>query len=539
MKVSVESSYFFYYFVHLIQKLFDQPLPAYATSFDVGVRRRLSIDWEGAIAELWPSPSTQTGEGSLLAAQMVVLHPLRWEGHCPLLRARLDAYKPWLLPMPPSDSAQHLSRDLVPGELQPTLMRFHALRHQLFRFLGANSAVTAMALRATFEALMAPVIANDRPRGSSPFASHIDVVKLADTEGLTPAQLDVVTAMSGPPPTFRTTLTEELSAMLRGERFGVVKDKNYLFTRHEGYAEHLEAVGDLTPFHNADVVIETDHQRRIELLAKSIRKTLRAKFHAANDVTASRHFANVKALRSATYNPEYWTASLRSDVSRSLSEHGGSARRRREAFPVERAPRKRREAVLETPPSLRNLADAVHAIWRDGHIYVNATDVKTAAIEGPTGLAWNEYVAFDQFGRVTHRLDDIDALYVHRGALIRYEAEALSRWLGNLMPTHEEWLRKTRNDGVEKRSALPFNRQQDTDLLQLWKPYQSKVVWESYAKEHGFKPAEVKRRSRFVAYATRHKNLTIAELTDLSQVERRLGPKAWEQWKTIARRACT
>jgi hypothetical protein len=142
----VKDSYEFKYFVHLFQSLFDGPMPSCFSVVNVGLRRRLVIDWEGVISELWPEPATQPNEGLLLAAQVMLTDPLRWDGYAPLLHSRLAAYRNWLMPNPPSCRAAHLDRDLLAGDVAHSLARFHAIRHQLFRYLGNHSMHAAVSL---------------------------------------------------------------------------------------------------------------------------------------------------------------------------------------------------------------------------------------------------------------------------------------------------------------------------------------------------------------------------------------------------------
>lgn len=531
----MRNSYEFNYFVHLFQAQFTQPMPNCFTILDTGVRRRLVIDWEAVISELWPSSATQPNEGLLLAAQVIITDPVRWDGLAPLLRARLADYRNWLLPLPPSCRADHLDRDRVAGDVADSLARFHALRHQLFRYLGGHSASAAMALRASFERLMAPVLADDRPAGTSRLVSHVDVVKLADTEGLTPAQLDVEYRLDPVVSNRRTTLAEEMAALLRGERFGSVKEKNYLFIRHAGYAEHVESVGDVTAFHDGAVALLPDRPSRVQKLAQNVRKKLGEKYRKASDLTAVRLFASSPVLRSQTYRPEDWSVLLRADVSASLRESGVTARRARTASLNPPAGRNHRTAPLVLPPHLKAWSEEVRLLWRPSGPFVDVSTVKGAR-SGIAGLSVNDFIAYDEVGRVTRTTANIAKLYVHVSVLRAEGLPALAGWISDAVPSKEVFYRLLKAKTKATRT-IPFSREMDAELLGLWRPYQNKKVWQDFADKHGCKATDARRRAEFVAFATRHRNLALSELNDLATVERRLGPKSWKTWRATARKS--
>lgn len=540
MKRQIEHGYYFQYFVSLIQTMFERPLPGFATQVSSGIRRRLEIDWEAVIADLWPTPATQTDEGWLLAAQLVVIDPLRWSDICPVLHTRLVGYKDWLFPLPPSAQAWHLNRDVAPPGTLPALNRLHAIRRQLYRFLVADPVWAAGHLRKSFEALLAPVLA-ERPKGLAERHTHLDLVALADAEGLTQMQIEASIELVPPPLLPRTTLTDELSGLLRGERYGAVRDKNYLYLRHAGYAQHVEDVGDVTPFHDSKVLLTEDPIDRVAELCTSVRRYFRSRFRCASDVTAVRLFANKPSLSSARYDPLDWTVALRADVSRSLRELAGTERkaRRHAAKPesTDSPKRRRRIVTLEVPPNLRDYADRLDLMWDENKLYIDRATLKRDPVEGPGGLAWDEFIAL---GRDNRRAKDplkADRYFIARAALARYDAEPLARWLGNAVPTPAAWARIAR--GVKRpQSKKPFSREHDATLLKLWKPYQRKGVWDEFAEANGFTAVEAKRRAEFVAFATRHRNLTVEELNDLAQVELRLGARTWREQRAIARRAC-
>lgn len=519
----------FHYTVTLLQDLYNRPFPSCFSTCDVGTSRRLVVDWEAVIAELWPTSTTLPNEGGLLAIQLMLLDDVRWDSHAPLLRQRFQAYRSWVFPLPPSLRAAHLDPDLLPGENAASLQRFHALRRQLFRLLGGRSIEMALALRASFELLMAPILASARPKGLSELLTHIDTVKLADAVGLNEEQLAAPHHIMPVCDVFRTTLGEELAALLRGERFGAVKDKNYLFVRHAGYAAHIESVGDTTPFHTSAVLLNT------ALLADNIRRTLRAKFRNVSAVTADRLFHKIEALRGLVYDPADWSIVSRVDVNASLRESGNSARRRHERSAVPRTIRQHRVVRLETPPYLKDTADAVSILWRKNTAFIDTKDLKDAS---GTGLAWDEILAFDTRGKVTHDPALYASVYYSRSALNHLGMSVLARWISAQTPSREVWLRLLKAKPKSARSLATFSRAQDRVLLPLWKPYQRKAVWEEFGQEYGVPAVEVRRRAEFVAFAVRHRALLIEELNDLATVERRLGPKAWKKWKLVARKAC-
>ena len=532
----VKDSYEFKYFVHLFQSLFDGPMPSCFSVVNVGLRRRLVIDWEGVISELWPEPATQPNEGLLLAAQVMLTDPLRWDGYAPLLHSRLAAYRNWLMPNPPSCRAAHLDRDQLAGDVAHSLARFHAIRHQLFRYLGGHSMHAAMALRVSFERLMEPVIANDRPRGASKLVSYVDTVKLADTEGLTPMQLDIEYRLEPVGPAPRTSLHEEMAAMLRGERFGAIKDHNYLFVRHAGYAEHVESLGDTTPFHDGAVALAPDHVSRVRLLTHNVRKRLNAEYKQASDLTAVRLFTTSARLKGVSYSPEDWSVILRADASASLRESGLTARRVRTASLKPTGGRRHRFLALRTPKHLAAWADEVRLLWRESGVYVDTSTIKGLVNASVAGLSVNDFVAFDERGRLTRTPECIKTLYVHRSVLQTQGLAALAGWVGDAVPTKDTFYRLLKAK-PDKQRSMPFTREMDAELLALWKPYQARSAWKNFAEKYGCKATDAKRRAEFVAFATRHRNLTLAELNDLATVERRLGPRSWKLWRATARKS--
>lgn len=530
--------YEFKYFVHVLQTLFNGAMPKCFTTSDVGIRRRLVIDWEAAISDLWPDPGTQPDEGSLFVLQVMLTDRARWDGHTPMIYQRLTDYRHWVMPLPPSLLAVHLNRDLLSGEVATTLFRFHALRHQIFRFLGGRSLTAARALRSSFERLMLPVIAKDRPKGASELVSYVDTVRLAETEGLSPFQLEAEYHVQPIPMAPRTSLAEELVALLRGERFGAVKDKNYLFVRHEGYAKHLEETGDVTPFHDSSVVQEQNYGARIEKLTHNIRITLRTKFRQASDVTATRLFQTTPALRNATYDPVHWSVMLRHDVSRSLRESGLSARRRREGSLKAKTERPHRFVRILVPIHLQAYAEEVSVVWRRGTTYVNAKDLKMWRHEaGVAGLSVYDFIAFDEKGRATSTPEMIATYYVKRAILAERDMLPFAHWLGGVFPSKESLVSQYKTP-TKKRYTSLYTEQMDEELLALWKPYQRNNVWNEFASKYGCKATDAKRRAEFVAFALRRRNLTLKELRDFALTERRVGPKAWKTWASTARKAC-
>lgn len=540
MKPLTRSSYEFHYFVHLFQDLFSQPLPRWCYLTDAALRRRLVIDWEAVIADLWPTPATLPHEGSLFALQLILTDPMRWMAHMPLLYERLDAYKPWLYPLPPLAQADHLDRNVMAGATADSLQRFHSIRQQIFRYLGGNSKQFASALRSSFEGLMEPILIERRQKGTSELETHIDTIRLGDLEGLTLMQLEAQAPLEPIETKFRTLIGQETAAILRGERFGVVKDKNYVYIRHAGMAIHIENIGDITPFHTAEMMIEANYSRRVDLLAASIRRVIRAKYRSVSDVTATRLFERHPQLKHSAYDPACWSVVMRSDVSRSLREHGLNARRRRERTEKLPTERKRRVATLKVPDHLSYFADNVNVLWRQEALYINCQDLKLVTEPSVTGLRWNDYLGFDSSGHITRNPEDIVELFFHRNVLVMKGMELLSKWIGAQLPKYETWLNATKSDsGKRKLYIAPFTRSQDAELLELWKPYQLKKVWQDFEEKHKHSAKEAKRRAEFVAFATRKRNLTLDELNDLATVEKRLGPMAWKKWHVVARLACS
>lgn len=529
----MKNRYEFNYLIHIIQTLFDRQRPSCFSLNDTGSERRLVIDWESAISELWPTPTTQPHEGLLFVAQIILLDPVRWDAHAPLLRAKLAAYQHWLFPLPPSIRASHLDRDVVPGECATSATQFHALRHQLFRFLGGHSLAAAMALRATFEKLMESVLTKSRPRNAPKTFTYLDVAKIALEPGLSATQLRCDFHLPPVERLARTTLAEELAAMLRGERFGAVKDKNYLFVRHAGYAEHLDAVGDTTVFHNSAVEMQPNYTARIEKLAENVRLRLRSEFRCASDLAAGRLFAAHPQLKNLRYNPLDWTVVLRADISASLRENGIDARNRREGTFKPTKGRRARHVVLQLPEHLSAHGQALDVIWRDGGIFVDQETVKGLNLEGVAGLSIREFVAFDEAGHVTRARDCMKTIYVHRAVLERQGLSALAGWLGNAIPTQQVYAKLLKAKPMRTPMAT-FTRRMDEELLGLWKPYQSKKVWHDFAENYGIRWAEAKRRAEYVAFAVRKRNLLISELGDMVNVERRLGPRGWKKWRATA-----
>lgn len=531
MKVTTE----FTYFVHLIQNLWNRPLPPCLRVVDNGTSRHLEIDWEAAISELWPTAATMPHEGHLLVLQVILLDPLRWDSHMPLLHERLVPYRSWVFPYPPSLEATHLNRDKLPGDLSKDVQRFHVIRQQIFRYLGQRSAEFSMALRASFESLMEPVLAVRR-RGLSELVTHLNTLALSDAQGFheTPPYL------VGPVDTgFKTTIGQELAALLRGERFGAVKDKNYLFVRHMGLASHLEALGDLTPFHSAQVLLCQDYSTRVALLAESIRRFLKERFRQASDVTAIRVMRGHPQLKNVLFAQGEWSVVLRSDVSASLREFGETARRRRERTVLPKAPRKIRVAAFAVPSHLHHFAEVMHVLWRKGDPYIDVDDLKMVPKPvSVAGLTREEYVAYDTKGLVTHDLTNAAKVFYHRQALSHLGMDVFSKWISVEVPTRERWLRQLTPTPGRVMYYGRFTREQDHELLSLWKKYQKKSVWEAFEARTHHPAKEAKRRARFVSFAVRGKNLTVNELHDLNLVEQRIGPRAWKQWHVIAKRAC-
>ena len=529
------------YMVSALQNLVihhETSLPAGFTIKGSGSNRRLLLDWDMIATGLAPpSGSIEAKHPTLLALQVVMASPA-FEDVCPFTRARLGAFMPLVQPAFPSVLTSHAVE--IPGRITlGDIDRFDRLRIQLSRLLRARPRARTL-LRREFETLLASYVQKDA-EGARSVITRLALPPLIIAAGIvdTSALADTICTI---PMNFRTTYAEELGALMRRERYGVVVDSNYVVIRHVGVASDVLASGDRPAWLRAATMAETVYDMKLRYAAIDLRDWLRDTFKVLGLDASERLFKRIDALRSTTFNPAEFTVIYRAEATEYVNRAKTLA-----AKPIsrgERPPRRRRikEVTVPVPDTFKGIitTPTMMLCRRKDLVYFNIDGLSDIRVERLVNLPAKDFVAYDANGDVCYRFRDVPAtLYISLSVLgAHLKQPELAAYLYERYGSGLSWQKAfdaaTDVKRRKRAKAYPFTIAEDTYLALYARKWKRADFWADFLTRFPHHTQlRLRRRASFVRAVMKARSATVKQLHDVTWLDENIKGLTLKKWKSI------
>jgi hypothetical protein len=513
-------------------------LPAGVSFAGVTPSRRLRLDWAKlATGLLPPEGSIESSQPTLIALQLIAASPA-FDAVCPLIRARLAAFGPLVQPPFPSVLSSHLVES--PGHTTAgDLDRFSQVRTQLARLLRLRPRVRTL-LRKEFNLLFAPYLWTGASNADLS-VSELYAPAFVDAPGLID-NTHLVDAVCTLPISCRTSYAEELAALLRRERYGVMVDNNYVVIRHEGVALDVITTGDHPAWLRAETIAEAVPEAKRISAAANLRDWLRETFRTAGQDTCVRIFERTDQLQSVSYSPANFTVIYRADASAFIKRAEKTTGQHLSRG--ERPPRHRRlkEITVRTPAEFADLVTTpTLSLGRKNEtLFINIDAFNNIPPGLLVNLAAKDFAAYNEAGAPCYRFRDVPAtLFVSLSVLATHlKQPALSAHLQRLYGSKLDW-KKAFNEATDAKrrkraKAYPFTIAEDTYLSLYARKWKRADFWGDFLKRfphHSL--ARLRRRAAYVRAILNKRGTTIAQLHDAAWLDANIKGVALRRWKSI------
>lgn len=464
------------------------------------------IDWDALLTNHCKvTPDVRVG--SLLPLILIDAASALFMKRMPLLIHRLRMFRGWLYP----DVHTLTPEALALTEDVEGVRIFHEVRCQIYRVLKVWKGSMVPALKHTFDDLI----------GSHYSEKATSLIKLQDILASPTASIPRVTIPYTP---LKFSDAEELGALYRRERFGVVQaDNNFFIVSHIGVVRQALLLNDSTPYTAG--FDDKDTFRREERIADAFRSWLTSKVKYVSRKEAAESIFKRAGLKDRTYDPAQYTIVYRADIARFASKHQTTDTDILPAQPPPSKPRKvyeRREVMFH----------ALTTLWRNG-LWVKASTLSVAGVSPREVLMFNEHKK-----QVTDPRECTEAFF--RPVILMEREPALKAELEQLMiafPDFKAW-RSTFISNVYKAKRRDarrvFTLYEDTALLKYAEELRdSTAAWALLPASHTAE--EYRRRLEFLSYVSTRFGFTIEQARDLDLVEKTLPTSMWIKHRKAAR----